>query len=616
MRHVRCVSGSHEEHARSTRCGGPGAGADEPMRVPVDGMTALDRVIPVPSLVQIDAVDLAISPERAWQIVRRGDLGDSALVRALLGVRTLQDRMAGRAVGPLAVRIDDATSSADDPGFQVLVDDGRSVVVVGAIGKVWHLAIPFVHVPDAEAFLAFGRPGFVKVAFAIDVSPRGEGESRVTIELRVEATDIEAWAKFRRYFALVDPAAQLLLRALLSSLSHRYGTTEAKDDERALPGDELLHDAQEQVSHGITIAATAGAIWPLLVHRDDLRVGDMVPGSRAGEAGFQVLAIEPERLLVLGSLYDADMKRDEPFATARPQHFWQVTWSFELEPREGAATRLRVRARAAFPTSDRLQPEWIRPVHPLMDRARLQQLAARAEGAARDDWHDVLSGLGGASIAVAAFLTPFHRGTRCHWGLDAGLAAREYPGDELVPSPRWSWTHGIEIDAAAADVWPWLAQLGADRGGFYSYQWLENVAGYDTRNADSLHPSWTISSGDELTLLPEMPPLRVAHVEHGRFFVAHAPADGAARAAGKPWAEMSWLFFLEALGSKRSRFVSRYRCATSDDLASRVTRGPTFLEPVGFAMDRRMLLGVKARVEAAAKRSGRRATRPRPAPVH
>ncbi|CAN5917245.1 hypothetical protein BH11MYX2_BH11MYX2_40040 [soil metagenome] len=98
-----------------------------------------------------------------------------------------------------------------------------------------------------------------------------------------------------------------------------------------------------------------------------------------------------------------------------------------------------------------------------------------------------------------------------------------------------------------------------------------------------------------------MPPLRVTRVERGSFFVVQAgEADAGARAAGKPWAEGSWLFFLEPLGPSRARFVSRYRCATSDDLATRISHGSTFLEPVGFAMDRRMLLGVKSRVEAAA----------------
>ena len=50
-------------------------------------------------------------------------------------------------------------------------------------------------------------------------------------------------------------------------------------------------------------------------------------------------------------------------------------------------------------------------------------------------------------------------------------------GDELVPEPKWSYTLGIAIDASPEDVWPWIAQIGQRRGGFYSYQTLENLAG-------------------------------------------------------------------------------------------------------------------------------------------
>jgi hypothetical protein len=203
---------------------------------------------------------------------------------------------------------------------------------------------------------------------------------------------------------------------------------------------------------------------------------------------------------------------------------------------------------------------------------------------------------------AAGFLTPFQREERSHWGLDPEVANRVYPGDELVASPRWGWTHGIEIEAPTGEVWPWIEQLGADRGGFYSYQWLENVAGCALQNAETTHREWTVSEGDAFSLHPKGPTLRVARVERGRYFVVHGPADVDARATGKPWAEVTWLFYLEALGEKRSRLISRYRCATSDDLATRLGLGPVLVEPVGFAMDRRMLMGVKSRVEGAAKK--------------
>ncbi len=590
-------------------------------------MNALDRVVPTPALLEVDEIDLAIPPARAWELLRHGDLGGSPLIRALFAVRTLPERIGGRTKSEATLRIDDLKSSTTHPGFQVLIDEPEREVVVGAIGKVWHLDIPFVHAIDADAFRAFSEPGFAKVAWAIRVSPRGERDSHVEIEVRVDATDQDSWTKFRRYFSIIGPASRFIRTSLLSSLARTYGTPESREDERPLPGDELLPDAGGQITHGVTIAAAPEQIWPWLVQMgagragfysidlldndgvrsareihpelQRLRVGDIIPATPDTEDGFEVLAIEPARALVLGALYDADAKRQRPFDAERPERYWQTTWAFVLEPLDGRTTRLHVRARAAFSKSGRLHAEWMKPLHHLMQTAQLRHLAARIERRiSRDDARDVAESIGGAAVMVAAFLTPFMRDARSHWGVDASVAARTFPGDELVAEPRWSWTHGIEIDAPPGEVWPWIAQLGADRGGFYSYQWLENIAGCDLANAETIHPEWAISEGDTLLLHPKMPPLRVTSLEHRHHLVAHAEPDVAARSAGKPWAEASWAFVLESLEDGRTRLISRYRVATSSDLATRIGFGPALVEPIGFAMDRRMLLGVKARVEA------------------
>lgn len=219
----------------------------------------------------------------------------------------------------------------------------------------------------------------------------------------------------------------------------------------------------------------------------------------------------------------------------------------------------------------------------------------------RDGLADVVSGVGGAFIMLAAAASPFLRRARNHWGIGGELATRVYPGDDLVPEPRWGWTHGVAVDAPASRVWPWLAQIGADRGGFYSYQWLENLAGCNVRNADGIHPEWEAKVGQLLLLHPDphAPRLEIVSVEPGRYVVAWGPADAGARAAGRPWVAASWLFFLEALGEARCRVISRYRIACSEDRATRLKFGPALIEPVGFAMDRRMLLGLKKRAERA-----------------
>jgi hypothetical protein len=219
----------------------------------------------------------------------------------------------------------------------------------------------------------------------------------------------------------------------------------------------------------------------------------------------------------------------------------------------------------------------------------------------RDSLQDMASGIGGAFVMLAALLSPFLRTARSRWGLTPELVARSYPGDLLVPDPTWSWTHGIEIGASSSRVWPWVAQIGADRGGFYSYQWLENLAGCNVRNAEAVHPEWEAKVGQKLSLHPDpaAPHLQIVAIERGKCLVASGAPDAEAKATGKPWTAASWLFFIESLNESRCRVISRYRAACSDDFATRLAFGPTLIEPVGFAMDRRMLLGIKQRAEHA-----------------
>ncbi len=589
----------------------------------------LDHLISTPRLLEVDHVDLAASPERVWQVVRHGDLARSPLIRALFELRALPERLRG-GHRPTTLRIDDLRSSLEQPGFQVLLEQAPLEFAVGAIGKVWHGDIPFVHVPDAAAYAAFAQPDFVKVAWQIRLMPLGERGTRLELEVRVDATDDDAWRKFERYFLLIGPGSRFIRRTLLSGLARDLGTPDVAEHTRQLPGDELLPDCAAAATDGITIAATPDRIWPWLVQMgrqragfysfdwldnggepssrelvpelSSLEVGQVIPATPDGDEGFEVLRVVPDRALVLGGLYDPTTPHQLPFNTPRPAEYWQVTWAFVLEPLGDAATRLHVRARAAFSDGGRMRAVWIQPVHHFMQRRCLEQLAARAEGRLpRDDYRDVLQGAGGAALILASFLTPFLREARSHWGVDEATARAPLPGDELVPDPSWSWTHGVEIDAPPRSVWRWIAQIGADRGGFYSYQWLENLAGCGLRNADAVHQDWELEQGDDLLLHPKMPPLRIVRLERGRFFVAYAPLDEAAHAKREPWATVSWLFAVEPLPGAGTRLLTRYRAAYSLDVATRLALGPALMEPIGFAMDRRMLLGVKQRVEREAR---------------
>jgi hypothetical protein len=180
-------------------------------------MTALERLIPGPHLTETDYIDVTAPAADVWHRVRHGELAHSFPVRALFRLRTVVSRQAGE--DSPTIRIESLRSSPGRPGFQVLVDEPPFEVAVGAIGKVWQLDIPFVHVEDARAFAAFAEPDYIKVAWAIRVQPRDAQTSHVELEVRVTPTDVAAWRKFRRYFRVIGPFSRFIRRSLLRAIA-------------------------------------------------------------------------------------------------------------------------------------------------------------------------------------------------------------------------------------------------------------------------------------------------------------------------------------------------------------------------------------------------------------
>ncbi len=185
----------------------------------------------------------------------------------------------------------------------------------------------------------------------------------------------------------------------------------------------------------------------------------------------------------------------------------------------------------------------------------------------------------GAFLVLAAALS-YELGAKRwmrNWGTSEEERDRSYLGDEHVPDPWVEITQGITIDAPPAEVWPWLAQLGQDRGGFYSYEWLENLAGCRMKNADRIHPEWqTREIGDEVLLHP-LNGLKVTVFEPGRALGLEG------------WG----LFLLEPIDEKSTRFIARGRIPKG--VASLFYEA--FVELPHFIMQRRMLLGIKRRAE-------------------
>ena len=198
----------------------------------------------------------------------------------------------------------------------------------------------------------------------------------------------------------------------------------------------------------------------------------------------------------------------------------------------------------------------------------------------------------GAAVAAAGAVTAYVCGIR-PWHLRWGATDEELNapliGDELVPRPKLKATHAITINAPAADVWPWLVQMGQNRGGFYSYTGLENLVGCHMRNADEIVPEWqNLKVGDKVWLHPKAPPVEVAAIEPKRAIVL------------KPWGA----FVLQPIDEKTTRMIIRSQGDYERDLNNAVLNfvlWRVFYEPAHFIMERKMLLGIKARAEKLAR---------------
>lgn len=184
--------------------------------------------------------------------------------------------------------------------------------------------------------------------------------------------------------------------------------------------------------------------------------------------------------------------------------------------------------------------------------------------------------------------TPFIGRRRLSWGATPDEAATTLPGDDLIPRPKWGFTYAVDVGAPPEAVWPWIVQIGQRRGGFYSYQTLENMFGCDIHNSAEILPEHQHPQiGDEVRLHPKAPAMRIAVLDAPTAFVLHgAPADVG---GDESYATSTWQFALRPAGGGRSRLYMRGRSDYSHDLVSRMSFGRFPLEPIMFVMSRKML---------------------------
>lgn len=359
-------------------------------------MRAIQRHLPHPSLCEINRIRVAAPADAAWAAARHFDGASIPWVRWLFGLREVPARLLGHP--PATDRRLGVDQVADSgKGFFILEEQPGREVVVGSVGRFWQPEIPYASVTP-EGFAPFATPGWGKLAWAIRVEPDGAG-SLVTFELRTSATDEQSWQRLSRYFQLIGPGSHLIRSSVMSHLQAQLGRVAVPDDaERTLSGDALLPAARYSLTHAVDIEAPPALLWPWLMQLGcdrggwysidaldhggvpsldhlvdswgERRVGDLLAATPALDSFYRVLAIEPERLFVIGG-------RAERLGGSM-----EMAWAFLLEPLGTDATHLVTRVRAH---GEPRWSEWLQagalfpPVHALMQHVQLNTLKRLAE---------------------------------------------------------------------------------------------------------------------------------------------------------------------------------------------------------------------------------------------
>ena len=214
-----------------------------------------------------------------------------------------------------------------------------------------------------------------------------------------------------------------------------------------------------------------------------------------------------------------------------------------------------------------------------------------ASGTHRPPGSRSLKVLGGVLVTLLVVVAAYGllvRPWALRWGTTATEQQAALPGDELTGVAQRQVTRAITIHTTPERIWPWLVQMGAERGGWYSYAWLETtILRCPIRNAEHIVPQWQHPKlGDEVRLCPagSGPPVTytVGRLESNRVLVL-----GAREAQG--WAH-TWAFVLMPQPDGTTRLLVRSRTAHEQVWQ-------TWVEFGEFVMERGMLYGIKVRAE-------------------
>lgn len=209
-----------------------------------------------------------------------------------------------------------------------------------------------------------------------------------------------------------------------------------------------------------------------------------------------------------------------------------------------------------------------------------------------------VGGIGALGAGYALAVRPWH----LRWGATDEEAAGHLPGDWVNPDAKVRITHAITIEAPPNAVWKWLVQIGQDRGGFYSYDWLENLIDLQIHSATEIKPQWQeLEVGDFIRgahkgwlggRFDETAGWTVVELEQDRSLVLQETV-----------AKGTWAFVLRPIGQTKTRLLIRARGDEPVTFGGKLFHYGV-MEPAHFIMERKMLLTLKQRAEEFALNAG------------